>query len=165
MSNSNQAAESLLIMIECFNYKKYLSRLPPKEMEKVLQRRLDAIQRDKERDERELAERLVIPHDIDITSHGFTSYEEADRKWHHARSVAEYEVDPVEDVKSWLHICRENFLKNQEIENRKKIQRELYELQVRSQELEKWQLEREEERGVRVKISKRKRLLMWLKRG
>ena len=161
----------LLYRIDRFNIDKYLASLPFHERQAEWQSFLDAIQRDKEREKRERDERLVIPHDIDVRQYGFASYKEAECAWcriQEANAYVEYSDYPVDDVRVWLNDCRKDFLKNQKIENKKRKQRELYELQVRSQELAKWQLEREEERGmcgVRVKISKRKRLLMWLKRG
>jgi pantothenate kinase len=107
-----------------------------------------------------------MPRDFDPTFYGFRTREEAECEFSRDIIASDYVDIPVDSVRSWLAYRRNIFLERQAFENEKKQQRhqrEMFELQVRSQEMAKWQMEREEERGVRVKISKRKRLLKWLK--
>ena len=158
--------ESIRSWIYRFDYQGYLEKLPPDERQRVWQQHLDAVRRDEEQRERERAERQDIPRNIDITHYGFSSIEEAQREFDSDCRASEYiDYIPVDIVHFWLAFCHNNFVKKQALENEKRRQREMCELRVRTQEMAKWQMEREEERGVSVKISKRKRLLKWLKRN
>ena len=158
--------ESIRSWLGNFDFQGYLASLPPAERQQVWQEHLDAERRDKELRERERAEKWGMPRDFDPTFYGFRTREEAECEFSYDITASEYVDIPVESVRSWLAYRRNIFLERQAFENEKRQQRhqrEMFELQMRSQEMTKWQTEREEERGVRVKISKRKRLLRWLK--
>ena len=155
--------ESILYLINRFDFEGYLATLPSNERRRVWQEYLDAERRDEERRERECIERWNIPPDLDLAYYGFSSLNEAKKEWDSTEYTDFY--GHVDSVKSFLYVRRKFFLKRQALENEERRQRELREWQVRSQEIAKWQTEREDVRGVRVKISKRKRLLKWLKRN
>jgi hypothetical protein len=136
--------ESIRSWIGESNFREYLYELPSAERVKVWQEYLDAIQKDKEQREKKRAELWDIPRNINITKYGFDSFEEADRAW----ASTEFTGDYYDNVDSWLNICRKCFLEKQAVENEKKIKKELHDIQLRSQEMAKWQIEREEERGT-----------------
>jgi len=162
MATSN----SVRAWLDTFDFQGYLASLPLAERQRVWQEHLDAERRDEERREKEQQKQLEMPDDFDPTFYGFSTRGEAECEFSRAITASEYVDIPVESVRSWLAYRRNIFLEQQAFENEKKQQRhqrEMFELQVRSQEMAKWETEREEERGVRVKISKRKRLLRWLK--
>lgn len=152
------------------HYREYLAKLKTKE-EKIeyCHQYLDSIritqkmrEEELEQREKERSERWDIPRNIDIKQYGFSSFEEANKAWYNETYDGNWGPDT--NVKAWLIERRKSFLIKEKKEIEKKKLRDLCDLHVRSQEMAKWQMEREEDRKVREKkCANRKSFFKWIK--